>query len=162
MAHNTAQKIKLLVLYDILCRLTDENHALNTDELINLLGEKGIQVDPRVLKTDIDLLNEYGYEVLSYKKKYYYYYVVSRQFESAEIALLADVVSASKLNSGQKKRLIEKLADTLGRYRAAVLLDNVIPFESPKRTNSHIIYSVDRIENAINENKKISFFVFIF
>ena len=162
MAHNTAQKIKLLVLYDILCRLTDENHALNTDELINLLGEKGIQVDPRVLKTDIDLLNEYGYEVLSYKKKYYYYYVVSRQFESAEIALLADVVSASKLNSGQKKRLIEKLANTLGRYRAAVLLDNVIPFESPKRTNSHIIYSVDRIENAINENKKISFLYFSF
>ena len=162
MAHNTAQKIKLLVLYDILCRLTDENHALNTDELINLLGKKGIQVDPRVLKTDIDLLNEYGYEVLSYKKKYYYYYVVSRQFESAEIALLADVVSASKLNSGQKKRLIEKLADTLGRYRAAVILDNVIPFESPKRTNSHIIYSVDRIENAINENKKISFLYFSF
>ena len=42
------------------------------DELINLLGEKGIQVDPRVLKSDIDMLNDYGYEVLSYKKKYYY------------------------------------------------------------------------------------------
>lgn len=29
MAHATEQKIKLLVLYDLLCRLTDENHALN-------------------------------------------------------------------------------------------------------------------------------------
>ncbi len=33
MAHATEQKIKLLVLYDLLCRLTDENHALNTDEM---------------------------------------------------------------------------------------------------------------------------------
>ena len=58
MSHTTSQKIKLLVLYDILCRLTDEEHALNTDELINLLGEKGIQVDPRVLKSDINMLND--------------------------------------------------------------------------------------------------------
>ncbi len=34
MAHDSEQKIKLLVLYDILCRLTDEDHALNTDEII--------------------------------------------------------------------------------------------------------------------------------
>ena len=31
-------KIKLLVLYDILCRLTDEDHALNSDELVEELA----------------------------------------------------------------------------------------------------------------------------
>ena len=39
MAHATEQKIKLLVLYDLLCRLTDENHALNTDEIIAMLSD---------------------------------------------------------------------------------------------------------------------------
>lgn len=34
MAFTKEQKVKLLVLYDILCRLTDEEHALNTDEII--------------------------------------------------------------------------------------------------------------------------------
>ena len=31
MAHSIEQKIKLLVLYDLICQHTDENHALNTD-----------------------------------------------------------------------------------------------------------------------------------
>ena len=38
MAHATEQKIKLLVLYDLLCRLTDEDHTLHTDEIISLLA----------------------------------------------------------------------------------------------------------------------------
>ena len=66
MAHDSEQKIKLLVLYDILCRLTDENHALNTDELIEELGKQGIKASPRVLTRDIELLNSHGYEILSY------------------------------------------------------------------------------------------------
>ena len=41
---NVDHKIKLLVLYDILHRLTDEEHKLNTDEIINLLSQNGIDV----------------------------------------------------------------------------------------------------------------------
>lgn len=47
MAHTTEQKIKLLVLYDILCKNTDEDHALNTDEIIAMLAEKNIKVARR-------------------------------------------------------------------------------------------------------------------
>ena len=46
------QKIKLLVLYDILNRYTDEEHPLNTDEIIELLTEKGITVTRKVLRED--------------------------------------------------------------------------------------------------------------
>ena len=35
---NEAHKIKLLVLWDILCKNTDEDHALNTDEISELLA----------------------------------------------------------------------------------------------------------------------------
>lgn len=48
MAHTTEQKIKLLVLYDILCKNTDEDHALNTDEIIAMLAEKNIKVARKV------------------------------------------------------------------------------------------------------------------
>lgn len=160
MAHDSEQKIKLLVLYDILCRLTDENHALNTDELIEELGKQGIKASPRVLTRDVELLNSHGYEVLSYKKKYYYYYVVNRNFDCAEIAMLADAVKASKLSSGQKSMLIDKLARNISSYQAALLSKNTIAYDTPKRTNSHIIYSIDAIERAINERKKISFLYF--
>ena len=41
---NEAHKIKLLVLWDILCKNTDENHALNTDEISELLALRGLNV----------------------------------------------------------------------------------------------------------------------
>ena len=39
---NEAHKIKRLVLWDILCKNTDENYALNTDELSELLALRGL------------------------------------------------------------------------------------------------------------------------
>lgn len=157
MAHDNEQKMKLLVIYDFLCRMTDENHALNTDEIIAELAAHNIKVTRKVLATDIALLNEHGYEVLSYKKKYNYYYVVSRHFDTAEISMLADVVKASKLSSGQKTSLIKKLSEMVGIHQAEVLSRYIINCDTPKRSNSHIIYSIDAIDRAINEGKKISF-----
>ncbi len=157
MAHDSEQKIKLLVLYDILCRLTDENHALNTDEIIAVLAKHNIKESRRVLPYDIALLNAHGYEVLSTKKKYHYYYVVNRHFDTAEIAMLADVVKASKLSSGQKSTLIQKLAQMVGDYQAESLSKHIISCDTPKRTNRHIIYSIDAIDRALTERKKVSF-----
>jgi len=157
MPHATEQKIKLLVLYDLLCRHTDENHALNSDEIIALLAEKNIAVSNRILVHDIALLNEYGYEVLSYRKKYYYYYVVNRHFDSAEIAFLADAVQASKLSAIQKQTLTNKLMTTMGDYQATELTTAARFGTMPKRNNRYIIYTIDTIKQAIANNKKVSF-----
>ena len=97
MSKSINQKIKLLALWDILLHNTDENRALSTDEIIALLKEKNIDVARKVLPEDIALLNEFGYEVLSYKKKSYYYYVVTRPLETAEAVMLSDAVNATKL-----------------------------------------------------------------
>jgi len=157
MAHATEQKIKLLVLYDLLCRHTDEEHALNTDEIISLLAEKNIAVSNRILVHDIALLNEYGYEVLSYRKKYYYYYVVNRHFDTAEIAFLADAVQASKLSVTQKQMLTNKLMTTMGDFQARELTSAAQFGTMPKRNNKYIIYTVDALKQAIANNKKVSF-----
>ena len=110
---NEAHKIKLLVLWDILCKNTDENHALNTDEISELLALRGLNVSRKILVQDIATLCDNGYEVLSYKKRYHYYYVVNRSLETAEVVMLADVINASKLPVAQKKALIGRLAETL-------------------------------------------------
>ena len=60
MGHENEHKIKLLVLWDILCQYTGEEHPMNTDEIINKLSEKGIADSRKVLAADIALLNEYG------------------------------------------------------------------------------------------------------
>lgn len=54
-------KIKLLILWDILCKNTDENHAMNADEIREELAKRGISVIRRVVADDIVALNKYGY-----------------------------------------------------------------------------------------------------
>ena len=85
MAKNTDSSIKLLVLYDILLKSTDEEHALSTNEIIEELKKRGISVSRKVLPSDIDLLNKYGYEICSHVKKARYYYAVHQLFDTAEI-----------------------------------------------------------------------------
>lgn len=48
MSKSINQKIKQLVLWDILLHNTDENRALSTDEIIALLKEKNIDVARKV------------------------------------------------------------------------------------------------------------------
>ena len=81
------------------------NHALNTDELSELLALRGLNVSRKILLQDIATLCANGYEVLSYKKKYHYYYVVNRSLETAEAVMLADVINASKLPVAQKESI---------------------------------------------------------
>ena len=157
---NENNKIKLLLLWDILSKNTDENHAMNADEIREELAKHGISVMRKVIADDIAVLNEYGYEVLSYKKKYYYYYVVSRPIETAEVVMLADAVNASKLPATQKKALVERLSSFLCSHQAESVSKHIISFEKSRKGSSSLIYNVDSIERAINENKKISFLYF--
>ena len=154
MSRMTAQKIKLLVLWDILSHRTDEEHALSTDEIIELLAGRGIEVSRKVLPDDIALLNEYGYEVLIRKKKFHYYYVVNRPLEAAEAIMLTDMVQASKLSSEQKRLLQKKLAkESVSSEMACHLLRG----DPAKRNNKQIFYNIDTVEKAIAQERKLSF-----
>jgi len=102
------------------------NHALNTDELSELLALRGLNVSCKILVQDIATLCDNGYEVLSYKKKYHYYYVVNRSLETAEAVMLADVINASNLPVAQKKALVGRLAETLCTHQAESISKHII------------------------------------
>ena len=159
---NDTHKIKLLLLWDVLCKYTDENHALNTDEIIELLEKRNVSVSRKILVADIQTLCNNGYEVLSYKKKYHYYYVVNRSFETAEVVMLADLIKASKLPEKQKKILFEKLSETLCTYQAESLSKHMVVVGSKLKGANFFIYNIDAIERAINSNKQISFLYYIY
>ena len=138
MAKNTDSSIKLLVLYDILLKTTDEEHALSTNEIIEELKKRGISVSRKVLPSDIDLLNKYGYEICSYVKKSRYYYAVHQFFDTAEITMLTDVIKASKLTETRKETIINKLYSTIGIYKNADNTDNIIFLDSKKHGNQRL------------------------
>ena len=60
MSRRAEQKIRMLVLYDILHKETDAEHQLSTNELIVKLDSYGIQATRQTIYGDIEMLNSFG------------------------------------------------------------------------------------------------------
>lgn len=158
----TLLKIKLLKLWEMLSRETDEAHPMTTNEIVKRLEEMGIRCDRRTVTMDIDMLNECGYEVMSrfvgHNKAYY---VVERGFSMSELKILIDAVQAATFITDKKSdELIEKLAALGGNNRAELLTRNLVTFNTRKHTNEQVYYAVLNIETALLKKKKVSFFYY--
>jgi len=161
MSRSAEQKIKLLVLYDVLQKNTDEDRHLSTDEVITLLAEKGIEVQAKALIRDVKTLIDWGFEVMYYKKKSYYFYIAERHFDIPELRILIDAVqSASFISEKRTTNFIDKIAAMAGDRKAELLKKNIVCYDTTKHTNTHVFYSIDTLEKAIEEKRKVSFLYF--
>lgn len=153
------QKLKLLYLLKILRDQTDEEHYMNASELIEQLGKYGISCERKSIYSDLEALQNFGYDVIHTKGKGSSgYYLGSREFELAELKLLVDVVQASRFITQKKSRqLISKLEQFAGSREAGKLQRQVYVAGRVKTENESIYYNVDFIHRAIQENRQISF-----
>lgn len=159
MNKENSRKIKLLKMWEILKSETDEEHPISTNELIERLAEEGIEVDRKILYSDIDLLNKNGYEVLTERGKSNRYFVEDRSFNRPEVRILMDAVQASAFITERKtEELLGKISMLAGSKRGKMLKSNITKFSTVKAVNESIYYSVDTIVEAIRKKKKISFF----
>ena len=156
-----AFRIRLVKILEILRQETDEDHPMGTQTLIKRLADMGIECDRRTLYRDIQVLNEYGYEVLHTRGISNEYYVVDRSFDVPELRILMDAVQAASFITPKKTEvLVDKIADLAGSHRAELLKKNIMRFNITKHTNESIYYNVNEIERGIIEGKKVSFFYF--
>lgn len=156
---NENQKLKALYLLKVLSEKTDEDHALSMAELIDELNEYGITAERKSLYTDMQALSDMGYDIIKTgSAKTAGYKLVSRDFELAELKLLVDAVQSSKfITKAKSNGLIKKLETLCSENEAKQLHRQVYVEDRVKSMNEAILYNVDAIHNAINENKKISF-----
>lgn len=160
MANTTDQKIRLLALYDLLQSRTDEKHSLSTNEIIEALSARGITAVRKTIYKDIEVLNQYGYEVLCTRTKNNSYYVVNRKFERPEIGVLLSAVGSTQFLSNKKTlALMEKLLELLGIGEAEDV-QGLFANSETKHSNERIYYNIDTIVTAINQKKKVSFLYF--
>jgi len=162
MAQDNCQKIKLLKLLELLRQETDEQHPLPTNTLCAKLGSMGITCDRRTLAKDIALLNDQGYEVMwTWVGKEKGYYIEDRSFSVPELKILIDAVQAASFITDKKTvELIDKIADLGGSHRADILKGNMVCFNTRKHSNEAIYYTVDVLEDAIQQQKKIIFYYY--
>jgi len=158
MAENM-QKIKLLKLYEMLRKETDEDHPISRVELCRRLNEMGISSNVRTLSKDIDVMQENGFEIMSFlKDRERFYYVPETEITVPEIKILIDAVQAASFITEKKTaELVEKVAELGGSHKAELLKANMVCFNTRKHTNESILYNVDSIEDAIIRKKKIAF-----
>lgn len=158
MSKGINQKIKILYLMQILLNRTDDTHGLTLEEISSALEEYGVSAERKTLYDDFETLRVFGLDIEKRKDKTVRYHVVSREFELPELKLLVDAVQSSKFITHKKSNeLIKKIEGFASRYEAQQLQRQVFVANRIKTMNESIYYTVDYINEAINNNVKVSF-----
>ena len=153
------KKMLNMLILEILRNYTDEEHSLTQQEIIKLLElNYGMECDRRSVKNNVLSLKELGEDCgfeISMEKGYK---LLSREFDDAELRILIDSVLFSKsISTRQAKDLIKKIRKLASKYFNAKV-SHVCNLPELNRTiNKQAMYSMDTINDAIAEKRKISF-----
>ncbi len=156
MAGKANSKLKTLVLADILREKTDEEHPMSAAELCQELGDYNIDAERKSIYSDIDVLRDYGLDVINttYPKKGYF--LGDRDFELAEIRLLVDAVeSAGFISENKTRALTAKVEKVCSRWQRDRLHKQVYVEECRKTGNEQVYYIIDALSEAISKGCKV-------
>ena len=155
-------RIRILYLYEILRKYTDEEHTLSTNQIRSILQEQyGMTIHRTTLSRDIEVLRAAGIDVLQVRHKALHYHLAGRAFSVPELRLLIDAVQSSKFITEVKSaELVEKLIALTSKTNADKLRRAVHVTGKAKSDNEKGYYIVDVINKAINLGQKISFYYF--
>ena len=153
------QKLKIFHILDYLERNSNAGHPVRASELIEMLEKRhNILCERKSVYSDIAALQEYGVDIVSIPGKKGGYYIASRNFELPELKLLIDAVQSSRFLTEKKSReLIEKLCNQCNEHDARLMRRDVLVSGRVKSMNETIYYNVDAIQDAISQNKQITF-----
>ncbi len=152
-------KLRPLYLAKIFYERTDEDNFLTTAQLMQILEEEyGIKAHRQTIKSDIELLQQFGIEIQEVKSSQNRYNLIDRKFDVVELKLLIDAVVSSKfITAAKSEELASKLSTMASTFKSTELKRNVSCEGRIKPGNERIYIIIDAINNAINANKKISF-----
>ncbi len=151
-------KKRLLLILELLHKNTDEEHPISTVEIVEYLENKGITIDRKTLASDIRLLIDMDYDIVTIKSSPNKYFWGNRTFEIPELKMLIDAVSSARFITKKKsKELIEKIATLAGDVQYENMSRHIVATGRAKSDNKKLYYIVDTISDAINQKKKIQF-----
>ncbi|MEF2836623.1 MAG: transcriptional regulator [Oscillospiraceae bacterium] len=158
------QKLKIFYILDYLQKNSHQDHPVRAAELLSMLERQhNIVCDRKTVYSDIAALQDYGVDIVSIPGKNGGYYIASRNFEIPELKLLIDAVQSSRFLTEKKSReLIEKLCNQCSIYDARLMRRDVLVSGRVKSMNETIYYNVDAIQDAIADNRQITFRYFDF
>lgn len=155
-----ANKGRVLYLLQYLQRCSDEDHPVTTAEIRKELADKGCPATVETVRDDISMIRGCGFDIAVSEKsgQSTTYSYVDRDFSAPELQILIDAVSSSQfITKSKSEQLINKLVSMAGPSHAEELQPNVLSAEYVKARNSQFLYIIQRIHEAIRDDRKISF-----
>ena len=151
------KKMTLLYILDILREYSDENHLLTQQNIIDKLKTIYlIDIERKTISSTIDLLIEYGYDII--KNPSGGYYLNERDFNENEIKYLIDALYSSKSIPGSEAREIsKKLYSKLSKYEQKDYSYLYKSTEVNRVENKDVFLNIELINEAIKQRKKITF-----
>ena len=149
------KKMLNMLILEILWKYTDENHALTQQDILKLLKNYGMECDRRSVKNNVLYLKELGYDISMEKG----YRLLSRDFDDSELRILIDSVLFSKsISTKQARDLINKIREKLASNYFNAKVSHVSNLPELNRTiNKQAMYSLDALNDAIADKKKVCF-----
>ena len=158
MAKSPNQKTKLLRLYQILLRQTDEDHPITVAQIIEELARYDIKAERKSIYDDLESLSRCGLDVQSRKGRSPGWFVGERSFELPELKLLMDAVQSSRFITQRKSdTLLRKLEELASLHQSQQLKRQVYVSGRIKAMNESIYYNVDKLHTALSSQKAITF-----
>ena len=151
-------KRRMVLLWKLLYDQTDEDHPVTTYDIVDYMAEHGIKVSRKTIKPDVDLMVECGFDIVTVSGKPNKYFWGSRELQVPELKLLLDAVSSSRFITKKKSdELKNKLIGLASVHQRKQLSRHIYTTNVVKSRNETIYYIVDRINDAIEAKRKISF-----
>ena len=149
---------RTLLIFKYLWETTDESHPVSLADISAFLKQHEIPADPRTLRSDIEQLVEFGVDIVKERRVQNLYHVATRHFEAPEVKLLIDAVQSARfITPGKSKELVKRLTTFVAPGDAALLERHLYIDSRVKAVNESVYISVDRIQTAIAERRKIAF-----
>lgn len=155
-----ADKTAIVFLQKYLYENTDEDHPATSVQLQSILRESGYASDKRTIRKDVEHLRAAGCDILVNEQNGVptTYFYGAREWDKTELRILIDAVSSAQFITKEKSRqIISKLAVLAGKQNKSMLTPSVYVAENVKAHNNQILYSLEKIADAIRNKKKISF-----
>ena len=120
---------RILLLSKLLFEQTDETHYVSVADVLQFWEAHGIHGNRKNVYSDIQLLMDFGVDVICIRNMQNRYFIGSRLLELPELKLLVDAVESSHL----------------------------ITDGTAKPDNEAVYYAIDAIQTAIHKQRAISF-----
>ncbi len=157
MASESNKKLSIIYTLEILKEYSDENHLLTQADIAKLISQVyGMECERKSIATNIESLIDLGIDIIKVAHKGCY--IGERVLEPSEISFIIDALFTSKsINGKQAKDLSQKLSNLLSRHQRKKY-NFIYKADKVTRTGNYdLFYNIEMIQEAISNNKKISF-----